>query len=64
MNDSAIHGAERAARRAIALLLPLFVLVEVNYPSITPLSQLALFAMLGMSLALLPVLLLVKQAGR
>ncbi|MEE8367744.1 MAG: TRAP transporter fused permease subunit [Thermoanaerobaculia bacterium] len=54
MNDSAIHGAERAARRAIALLLPLFVLVEVNYPSLTPLSQLALFAMLGMSLALLP----------
>ena len=54
MSASAIHSAERVARRAISLTLPLFVLVEVNYPSLTPLSQLALFAMLGMSLALLP----------
>jgi TRAP transporter 4TM/12TM fusion protein len=54
VSASRIHSAERVVRRAITLLLPLFVLVEVNYPNLTPLSQLALFAMLGMSLALLP----------
>jgi TRAP transporter 4TM/12TM fusion protein len=36
-----------------ALILPVFVLVEVNYPQITPQGELALFAMLGIALAFL-----------
>ena len=32
---------------ACAVVLPIFVLVEVNYPHLTPQSQLALFALLG-----------------
>ena len=34
-------------------MLSLFVIFEVNYAQLTPLSQLAIFAMLGMVLCLL-----------
>ena len=39
--------------RLCGLLLPLFVLAEVNYPHLTPHSQLALFALFGLALAFL-----------
>ncbi len=38
---------------AIAVLLCLFTLVEVNYPQLAPHSQLAVFAMMGMALTFL-----------
>jgi len=38
---------------SIAVLLCLYTLAEVNYPHLAPQSQLALFAMLGMTLAVL-----------
>ena len=39
--------------RILAILLSVFVLVEVNYPQLTPQAQLALFALLGLSLVFL-----------
>ena len=39
--------------RILAALLSLFVLAEVNYPGLTPQAQLAVFAMLGLSLVFL-----------
>ena len=39
--------------KACALALPVFVLVEVNYPLLTPQSRLALFAALGLALCFL-----------
>ena len=39
--------------RILAILLSVFVLVEVNYPQLTPQAQLSLFAMLGLSLVFL-----------
>ena len=39
--------------RILATLLSLFVLAEVNYPGLTPQAQLAVFAMLGLSLVFL-----------
>jgi TRAP transporter 4TM/12TM fusion protein len=41
--------------RALAILLCIFTLFEVNYPHLSPQSQLALFAMLGMILCFLTV---------
>jgi TRAP transporter 4TM/12TM fusion protein len=37
----------QAVVTACAVVLPIFVLVEVNYPHLTPQSQLALFALMG-----------------
>ncbi len=37
----------QALATACAIVLPIFVLVEVNYPHLTPQSQLAFFALLG-----------------
>ncbi len=37
----------QALATACAVVLPIFVLVEVNYPHLTPQSQLAFFALLG-----------------
>lgn len=39
--------------RILAVLLSLFILVEVNYPLLTPQAQLAIFALLGLSLVFL-----------
>ena len=39
--------------RAAALVLPVYALVEVNYPHLRPQSQLALFALLGLALCFL-----------
>jgi TRAP transporter 4TM/12TM fusion protein len=39
--------------RACALVLPLFCLVEVNYPQLSPQSELAIFAALGVAIVLL-----------
>ena len=44
---------ERLAFRAGAVLLSLFTLAEVNYPLLSPQSQLALFALLGLALVFL-----------
>lgn len=41
--------------RALAILLCIFTLIEVNYPSLSPQSQLALFALLGIVLCFLTV---------
>ncbi|HVR30678.1 MAG TPA: TRAP transporter fused permease subunit, partial [Thermoanaerobaculia bacterium] len=41
--------------RWLSLILCAFTLVEVNYPRLTPISQLALFAMLGLVIAFLVV---------
>ncbi len=43
----------RAGVAACGLLLPLFVIVEVNYPRLGPQSQLAIFFMLGLMLVFL-----------
>ena len=45
-------GRERLVR-SLAVLLSLFVLSEVNYPFLTPQSQLAIFAALGLALIFL-----------
>ncbi len=39
--------------KAVATLLSLFIIAEVNYPQLTPQSQLAIFAMLGLVLVFL-----------
>ncbi len=49
----ALGSVGRALARACALVLPLFVLAEVNYPHLAPHSQLALFALFGLALAFL-----------
>jgi len=41
-------------RAVLAIALTVFVLAEVNFPHLTPLSQLALFALIGLVLAFLP----------
>jgi TRAP transporter 4TM/12TM fusion protein len=41
--------------RALSLILCGFTLLEVNYPQLTPMSQLAIFAMLGLVLCFLNV---------
>ena len=43
----------QTANAAIAVLLCLFTLSEVNYPRLAPQSQLAIFAMLGLVLCYL-----------
>ncbi|MFQ5677705.1 MAG: hypothetical protein ACE5G1_17585 [bacterium] len=43
----------RVLFRPLAVLLSLFVLAEVNYPVLTPQSQLAIFALLGLLLVFL-----------
>lgn len=43
----------RAVFQTLAVILSLFVLVEVNYPFLTPQSQLAIFALLGLVLVFL-----------
>jgi TRAP transporter 4TM/12TM fusion protein len=45
--------ARETVMRVLAILLCLFTLVEVNYPLLSPQSQLAIFAMLGMVLGFL-----------
>ena len=44
MSDRPIDRGRRAAVGICGVLLPLFVLVEVNYPRLDPQSQLAVFA--------------------
>jgi TRAP transporter 4TM/12TM fusion protein len=39
--------------RALAILLSIFILAEVNYPHLTPQAQLSVFALLGLSLVFL-----------
>ncbi|MEL7061412.1 MAG: TRAP transporter fused permease subunit, partial [Acidobacteriota bacterium] len=46
-------SVRRSAVRPLSVLLCLFVLVEVNLPQLEPLSQLAVFAGLGLALAFL-----------
>ena len=48
-------GLRQHVIRALAILLCLFTLIEVNYPSLSPQSQLAIFAMLGIVLCFLTV---------
>ncbi len=50
---SARQRLERLLARTCALALPVFVLVEVNYPLLRPQSELAIFAGLGMALGFL-----------
>jgi len=51
--DPPAGGSLPAAARACALVLPLFCLVEVNYPRLSPQSELAIFAALGVAIVLL-----------
>ena len=53
-----LEGIAGGLARACALALPLFVLVEVNYPFLRPQSGLAIFAGLGLALGFL------RPAGR
>ena len=51
-----MHSLQRLRQRlfkALAVILSLFVLAEVNYPQLLPQSQVALFAMLGLVLVFL-----------
>ena len=51
-----MHSLQRLRQRlfkALAVILSLFVLAEVNYPQLMPQSQVALFAMLGLVLVFL-----------
>ena len=51
-----MSGLERIRRTiagACALALPIFALLEVNYPRLSPQAQLAVFALLGLTLAYL-----------
>ena len=53
MPDSPIDGIRQGAIRWIGILLCVFTLAEVNYPLLSPHSQLAIFAMLGLVLCYL-----------
>ena len=51
-----MHSLQRLRQglfKALAVILSLFVLAEVNYPQLLPQSQMALFAMLGLVLVFL-----------
>ena len=48
-------GPRQHVIRALAILLCVFTLFEVNYPNLSPQSQLAIFAMLGIVLCFLTV---------
>ena len=48
-----LESARRGLARACALALPLFVVAEVNFPRLAPQTELALFALLGLTLAFL-----------
>ena len=48
-------GPRQRVIRALAILLCVFTLFEVNYPNLSPQSQLAIFAMLGIVLCFLTV---------
>ncbi|MCZ6725730.1 MAG: TRAP transporter fused permease subunit [Acidobacteria bacterium] len=48
-----VTGVGRALARGCALLLPVFTLVQVNYPTLRPQTQLAVFAGLGVMLGFL-----------
>ena len=48
-----IGDLRRTTVRFLAVLLCLFVLFEVNYPQLTPQSQLALFALFGLAICFL-----------
>lgn len=51
-----MHSLQRLRQRlfkALAVILSLFVLAEVNYPQLMPQSQVAIFAMLGLVLVFL-----------
>lgn len=50
---SGLNPFRRAVFTVLAVLLSLFILAEVNYPLLTPQSQLAIFAWLGLSLVFL-----------
>ena len=49
----AAEGVRSVLARGCALLLPVFVLLEVNYPTLQPQTQLAVFAGLGVALCFL-----------
>ncbi len=49
-----LAAAAGLLRRAAGVVLPLFVLAELNYPRLTPQSQLAIFVALGLVLCFLP----------
>ncbi|MCH8333481.1 TRAP transporter fused permease subunit, partial [Candidatus Sumerlaeota bacterium] len=51
--DSTVQRLRRFLIPALGTVLSLFVVFEVNYAQLTPLSQLAIFAMLGMVLCFL-----------
>jgi TRAP transporter 4TM/12TM fusion protein len=53
VRDRLIDSVRVRGSRACALLLPIFVLAEVNYPRLSPQSQLAVFATLGLMLLFL-----------
>ena len=53
MEHRAIDSVRRAGVWACGLLLPLFVIAEVNYPRLGPQSQLAVFFTLGLVLVFL-----------
>jgi TRAP transporter 4TM/12TM fusion protein len=53
MKRRAIDSVRRYGVRLCGLLLPLFVLVEVNYPRLGPQAQLAVFFTLGLMLVFL-----------
>lgn len=48
-----LESVRRAAVRIFAVLLPVFVLVEVNYPQLTPQGEMSLFALFGIALSFL-----------
>lgn len=48
-----LHQISRAVFQILAVVLSAFVLLEVNYPMLTPQSQLAIFGMLGLVLVFL-----------
>lgn len=48
-----LHQISRAVFQILAVVLSVFVLLEVNYPMLTPQSQLAIFGMLGLVLVFL-----------
>ena len=48
-----LQRIRRTLFQVLAAILSLFILVEVNYPRLTPQSQLAIFAMLGLILVFL-----------
>lgn len=50
--DRLLHIKQKIFK-VLAAVLSLFILVEVNYPQLTPQSQLAIFAMLGLILVFL-----------